>query len=48
VIDVKTPAPGGALGRFQNINWSSNEAFIAAIPTIACELLHTSFDLSTP
>ena len=21
VIDVKTPAPGGALGRFQNINW---------------------------
>jgi hypothetical protein len=45
---VKTPAPGGTLGRFQNINRSSNEAFVAAITTIACELLHTTCDLSTP
>lgn len=39
----KTPALGATLGRFVQMNWSSNDVFIAAISARACELVHTSW-----
>src|SRR5262249_5436608 len=38
----KAPAPWSTLGHLvQNMNWSSNDVFIAANAADACELVHT-------